>query len=216
MDNWGSFAPSGAFFGSVSEFNSKIRPELLRSLPTPSNVIVQSYSYYDYLVKVSGTNTIKVPLTGYDEHADFFAKSITVPEEDGLTSAALSSFYDYMQRDTSVEYFSIFNLYGGPGSAINTKDTNFAAYSDRDSLWVIQNYGYTGNSVNWINGLNDAITGAQPQTEFGAYLNYVDPSLSAYEAHQLYYGEELYARLLALKRSVDPKGVFWNPHAIGN
>jgi FAD/FMN-containing dehydrogenase len=81
---------------------------------------------------------------------------------------------------------------------------------------VIQNYGYTGNSVNWINGLNDAVTQAQPQTEFGAYLNYVDPSLSAAEAHRLYYGEELYARLLALKRSVDPQGVFWNPHAIGN
>jgi hypothetical protein len=215
LDGYGSFAPSGAFFGSVSEFNSKIRPEFLRGLPAPTNFIVQSYTWYDYLVKVSGKTTIKEPLTGYDEHDNFFAKSITVPERDGLTSTALGSLYDYIKRGTTVEYFSIINLYGGPGSAINTKDTDFAAYSDRDSLWVIQNYGMTASSINFINGLNDAVTKAQPQTEFGAYLNYVDPSLDAATAHKLYYGDALYSRLLALKRSIDPKSVFWNPHAIG-
>ncbi|KAF2272019.1 FAD-binding domain-containing protein [Westerdykella ornata] len=215
MDGYGSFAPSGAFFGSVSEFNTKIRPEFLRGLPTPTNVIVQSYSWYDYLVKVSGKNTIKVPLTGYDEHENFFAKSITVPESDGLTATSLNSLYDYIKRGTSVDYFIIINLYGGPGSAINSKDTNFAAYSDRHSLWVMQNYGFTANSITWINGLNDAVVKAQPQTQFGAYLNYVDPSLDAATAHKVYYGDAVYARLLALKKSIDPQSVFWNPQAIG-
>ncbi|PVH92943.1 carbohydrate-binding module family 18 [Periconia macrospinosa] len=215
MDGYGSFSPSGAFFGSVSEFNTKIRPEFIRGLSKPTNVIVQSYSWYDYLVKVSGASTIKVPLTGYNEHDNFFAKSITVPESDGFTSAALSSLYDYIKKGTSVDYFSIINLYGGPGSAINTKNTDFAAYNDRNSLWVVQNYGSTANSVNFINGLNDAVVKAQPQTNFGAYLNYVDPSLDAATAHKLYYGDQVYARLLSLKKKVDPKSVFWNPQAIG-
>ncbi|KAF2743413.1 Glucooligosaccharide oxidase [Sporormia fimetaria CBS 119925] len=215
MDKYGSFSPSGAFFGSVSEFNTKIRPEFLRTLPAATNVIVQSYSWYDYLVKVSGRQTIKVPLTGYDEHDNFFAKSLTVPESSGLTSTALGSMYDHIKRGTSADYFIIVNLYGGPGSAINSKTTDFAAYNDRDSLWVVQNYGSTANSIDFINGLNNAVTSAQPQTQFGAYLNYVDPSLDAATAHRVYYGDAVYARLLRLKQQIDPQSVFWNPHAIG-
>jgi hypothetical protein len=116
-------------------------------------------------------------------------------------------------------WFVITNLYGGPGSSINdpAKTTNFAAYVDRNSLWVLQLYGNKpGNaSVPFIQGLTDAIVDAQPETEFGAYLNYVDPSLSAEEAHKLYYGEELYERLLEVKEQVDPNNVFWNPQTIG-
>ncbi|CAI6235830.1 unnamed protein product [Periconia digitata] len=215
MDGYGSFSASGAFFGPVSEFTSKIQPEFIRGLKTPGNIVVKSYTWYDYLVKVSGTDTIKVPLTGYDDHDNFFAKSITVPESSGFTSAGLDSLFDYMKEGTSVDYYSIINLYGGPGSAINSKDTEFAAYNDRDSLWVVQNYGSTAGSIDFINGLNDAVVKAQPETHFGAYLNYVDPTLDAATAHELYYGDAVYGRLEALKSEVDPKGVFWNPQAIG-
>jgi hypothetical protein len=168
MDQSGAFVPSGAFFGTVDEFNSRIRPEFLRGLPTPATVVVQSYSWYDYLVKVGQMGTIKVPLTGYDEHQNFFAKSLTVPESDGLTDTAWNALYDQMKTANGFNYFIIISLYGGPGSAINSKTTDFAAYSDRDSLWVFQNYGYTANSMNFINGVNNAITTAQPQTRFGA------------------------------------------------
>ena len=215
MDGSGSFSPSGAFFGTVAEFNSKIKPEFIRGLPTPTNFIVTSLSWYDYLVKVSGQTTIKEPLTGYDQHDNFFAKSITVPESAGLTPAALGALYDYVKKGTSVSYFMIVNLYGGPGSAINSKTTDFAAYNDRDSLWVLQNYGSSASSIPFINGLNDAVIKAQPQTTFGAYLNYVDPSLDAATAHKLYYGDAVYARLLTLKKQIDPQSVFWNPQAIG-
>ncbi|KAF1965070.1 FAD-binding domain-containing protein [Bimuria novae-zelandiae CBS 107.79] len=217
LDNYGTFSLSGAFFGSVSEFNSKIKNEFLRNMPAPGEVTVQSYSWYDYLILVSGKDSIKEPLTGYDEHDTFFAKSLTVPESDGLSSAALDAFYTYSQTASSqnIEFYSIINLYGGPGSVINSKDTNFAAYNDRDSLWVFQNYGQGANTVDFMNGLNDAVVKAQPETRFGAYLNYVDPSYDAATAHELYYGEELYARLLTLKKQIDPQNVFWNPQSIG-
>lgn len=180
----------------------------------PTSSTVKSYSWYDYLVLVSGKTQIKEPLSGYDEHENFFAKSITVPESTGLTTTGLNAWFDYIKGATT-EYYTIVNLYGGPGSAINSKDTSFAAYSDRDSLWVFQNYGYTTSSTNFINGLNNAIITAQSQTNFGAYLNYVDPSYDAATAHKLYYGDALYAKLLTLKNKVDPKNVFWNPQAIG-
>jgi hypothetical protein len=200
----------------VDEFNSKIKPEFMRNLPTPGTVTVQSYNYYDYLVLVSGKTSIKEPLTGYDEHENFFAKSITVPEKDGgLSATALNAFFDHLQTAGSVNYYVIINLYGGPGSAINSKDTTFAAYADRDSLWVFQNYGNTAASSGFIEGINSAIINAQPKTTFGAYLNYVDPSYDAPTAHKVYYGDALYAKLLSLKKQVDPQGVFWNPQAIG-
>jgi len=216
LDGYGTYSLSGAYFGSVAEFNSKVRPELLRTLPAASNPIVQSMSWYDFLVKVSGESSIKTPVTGYDEHDNFFAKSITVPETDGLKSNTLNTLYDYLQSNNgAVEYFIIINLYGGPGSAINSKDTSFAAYNDRDSLWVLQNHGYTPSSVNFVNGINNAIINAQPQTKFAAYLNYVDPTYSAATAHKMYYGDAVYSRLLSIKQQLDPNKVFWHPQAIG-
>ncbi|KAF2268983.1 FAD-binding domain-containing protein [Lojkania enalia] len=215
------FTLSGTFFGSAAEFNQAIKPELLRGVPTPTVInTVRDMEWIPYLILFGGADDITEPETGYDEHDDFFAKSITVPESDGLSKAALDSFYDYISAgDAPSSYFVIVNLYGGPGSAIATKDTDFAAYRERDSLWVFQNYGERANAnpgiVPWINGMNDAVINAQPNTEFGAYLNYVDPSYSAQEAHRLYYGHELYARLLAFKKKYDPKNVFWNPQAIG-
>ena len=47
-----------------------------------------------------------------------------------------------------------------------------------------------------------------------AYPNYVDPSLSPEEAHELYYGTN-YPRLKALKAQYDPALLLWNPQAIG-
>ena len=217
MDNNGGFSPSGVFMGTLDEFNSKIKPEFLRNMAAGAGVNVKSYSWYDYLVLLSGKTSIKEPLTGYNEHDIFFAKSITVPEKDGLTSAALDAFWTYQQTANakSVSFYTIVNLYGGPGSAINSKDTNFAAYNDRDSLWVFQNYGQGANTVSFMNGLQDAVIKAQPQTSFGAYLNYVDPSYDAATAHKLYYGDAVYTRLAALKKKIDPDNVFWNPQSIG-
>ncbi|KAF2652414.1 Glucooligosaccharide oxidase [Lophiostoma macrostomum CBS 122681] len=215
-ENGSLYKIGGAFHGTIDDFKATVVPEFLRTLPTPNVINITSYSWIDYLKLVSDRNAIIEPLTGYDEHDDFFAKSITVPEKDGFTAAALGAKYDYITTGKVPSFFVITNLYGGPGSAINEKDTEFAAYRDRDSLWVLQLYGNKpGNtSLPFINGLTAAITGAQPQTEFGAYLNYVDPSLSADEAHKLYYGEELYGELQKVKEEVDPDEVFWNPQAV--
>jgi FAD/FMN-containing dehydrogenase len=216
MDNAGIFSLSGAYFGSVDEFNTRIKPELMRTLPS-AEADVQSMGWYDYLVKVGGKDTLKVPVSGSDEHEDFFAKSVTVPEADGLTRDAFNALFDHLKTAGETRWYIITNLYGGPGSAINKKDTEFAAYNDRDSLWVLQNWGYYDGqeSIDFVNGINSAIIDAQPQTHFGAYLNYVDPSYDAATAHELYYGEAVYSRLAALKKQVDPEQVFWNPQAIG-
>jgi FAD/FMN-containing dehydrogenase len=216
LDGSGTFQLTGTFIGPLAEYKSKIAPELLRSLPVPSSNTEEAMDWISSLIKLSGESSLSVPLSGYAAHDNFFAKSITVPEAASLTEAALQSYYTYIHSTASpASWYSIINLYGGPSSAINSKNTKFAAYSDRDSLWVFQHYGETAASVPYIQGLNDAIVKAQPQTKFGAYLNYVDPSLDAKTAHAQYYGDEVYERLENIKKVVDPGMTFWNPQAVG-
>lgn len=216
IDNYGTFNLQGSYFGSPDDFKAKVKPELLRTMPT-SQETLESMSWYDFLVKLSNDDKITVSTTDYAQHENFYANSLTVPEADGgLTSNALNALYDHLKTAGDEEYYLIINLYGGPGSAINSKDTDFAAYQDRDSLWVFQNWGSRGqDSIEFIQGVNSAIVNAQPQTQFRGYLNYVDSTFDAATAHQMYYGDALYGRLAAQKKVLDPGNVFWNPQAIG-
>jgi hypothetical protein len=83
----------GAFDGTPQELMSTFMPEFLRTLPTPSATVIESYDWIGYLKLVSDVDAIVEPLEGYDEHDDFFAKSITVPEEDGFTADTLGAKY---------------------------------------------------------------------------------------------------------------------------
>ena len=223
------FSVSGTYFGSITDFNNKIKPELLRTLPTPSSSSVQAVDWIKSLTLLAGNTPLTQPLdrTKYTLHDDFFAKSVVVPASSPLTSAALNSYFKYIISNgvnAPNPWFSIVNLYGGPDSQINVPSVSSSAYSDRNALWVIQHYGYTGNtnspfppaSTNFINGLSNSLTSAQPGTTFTGYLNYVDPSLSAAQAHTQYYDTATYAKLVSIKNVVDPGKVFWNPQAVGN
>jgi hypothetical protein len=214
LDSNNTYSFSGIYFGSVDEYNSALAPELLRTLP-PANGTVKSVSWYDFLLEVSHKETIKTTPGEYDLHANFFAKSIAVPETDPLTATALDALFDHLHTAGSIHWFIEIYLHGGPGSLINTKDTSFAAYTDRANLWVMQNYGFGDESVDFVNGINQAVYDAMPQTKFGAYLNYVDPTYDAQTAHEIYFGEEVYGRLERIKAEVDPGMVFWHPQAIG-
>jgi hypothetical protein len=215
---------SGVYLGSQATYQATVEKELLRTLPAPASSSVQTLSWLDSLLALSGESTLTEPVTGYSAHDNFFAKSVTVPQASPLTPAALTSYFDYMiQQGPSAptHWWSIVNLYGGPGSAINARDTTFSAYADRASLWVAQHYAYLplgqafpASGITWLDGLSTAMTGQMPGVAFGAYLNYVDPTLTADQAHQLYYGTDVYNRLKSIKTAVDPKNVFANPQSI--
>lgn len=77
-----------------------------------------------------------------------------------------------------------------------------------------------------MNSLVASLTIDLDPAEIHAYACYVDPSLSAAEAHMQYYGndkwdgstgpgEGRFDKLLRLKKEVDPEMVFWNPQVIG-
>ena len=226
-----TFYISGTYFGDLATFNDKIAPELLRGLPEPSWTNTHSLSWLDSLTALANYQPLQQPTTGYNVHDDFFAKSVVTPSAHPLTAAALNSYFQYIiqngvNNNSNGPWFSIMNLYGGPGSQINAVPSSSSAYSDRSALWVVQHYGRTENtnaafpntSVDFVDGLNNALTSlmAQDGVQFGAYQNYVDPSLTAEQAHQLYYGSDTYQRLVTIKQQVDPGRVFWNPQSVGN
>lgn len=92
-----------------------------------------------------------------------------------------------------------------------------SAYSNRGALWVVQHYASSSSSdiIPFVNGLNAAMEKEMPGTAFGAYPNYVDPGLSAQEAHGLCSSKDVYARLVRVKRLVDLGNVFANSQGMG-
>ncbi|KAL8786508.1 MAG: hypothetical protein Q9213_002735 [Squamulea squamosa] len=191
-------------------------------LPTPSSTTIKTLSWIESLADMWST-PLPQPLTGYNAHDNFYAKSIIVPEATPLTPSALLNYFTYISTAGSKFpplWFSELNLLGGPSSRINNPSTVAAnsAYSARNALWVVQHYTTTPSpadggeqrALDFVNGLNDALG-----MGFGGYPNYVDPELSAKEAHEKYFSTAVYERLLKIKRAVDPESVFWNPQAVG-
>ncbi|KAK0638554.1 hypothetical protein B0T16DRAFT_338471 [Cercophora newfieldiana] len=224
-DNAASFVVHGTYLGSIAAFNATIVPALLASVPfapDPKASSMQEVGWIASLTRLGGLSTLAVPLTGYDARDNFFAKSVTTSKP--FSEAALRRFFAFILdkgvgNDAPVGWFSIMDLYGGPGSALGTRNESFAAYRGYQDLWVVQNYGFVGvdrtfpkAGLDFMSGLNDALASETPG--HGAYLNYIDPSYPREEALRVYYGEKTHARLKALKEILDPGNVFSNPQSI--
>jgi FAD/FMN-containing dehydrogenase len=116
-------------------------------------------------------------------------------------------------------FYILIDLWGGADSQINTKDTGFASFPYRDTLWVAQHYAYVDETevfpaegITFLDGLNDAMTQALPSWHM--YQNYIDPTLSREEAQARYYTPEVLARLQQIKTAYDPDNVFANPQSV--
>jgi hypothetical protein len=225
-DTYGSLSVEGWCMDcNLNTFKEDVFPAMFSGFPT-SNPTFQSLGWIDALKAIGAPNPLAQPLgSAYNDHDTFYAKSLVVKNSEPLTTAAIKSFFSYVIVNQGAgPFFSIINLYGGPNSQINAPPPVSSAYSDRQALWVFQNYGYTANRLPpWdpaitqlVDGLNTAVTNAQPNGNFTAYLNYVDPDLSAGVAASEYYGGGTYDQLFGIKRVADPGSVFWNPQAIGN
>ncbi|KAL9114221.1 MAG: hypothetical protein Q9227_001643 [Pyrenula ochraceoflavens] len=222
------FSITGWYFGDLSHFQSEIQPAMLNGFPAPASADVSSKDWTDSLLFIEGGSPpgpLQEPTTGYNQHAVFYAKSLVAQNSNPLSEDAVRSYWTYVtgpgRSQPAGSWFSIINLYGGRDSKINSPPDNTAAYSDRDALWVFQNYAsapdvgtYSQSQTDFIAGLNTAITNVQTDGNFGAYLNYQDPLLTPQQASDLYYGADLAAKLATYKKELDPKCVFWNPQAI--
>ncbi|KAL0947269.1 hypothetical protein HGRIS_013391 [Hohenbuehelia grisea] len=100
---------TGVFYGTKSDFNNAINP-LLTKIPKPQGTSVVTYGWLDSLVQLGGQslNTSTTP----DGTDTFFAKSLMVPQEAPMTSAAIQSFFNYLgNQGTSSDTVSLTTLY---------------------------------------------------------------------------------------------------------
>ncbi|PFH63398.1 hypothetical protein XA68_12362 [Ophiocordyceps unilateralis] len=226
------FKLRGKFHGPLDEFNQRIAPEILRGFPNLAedsryvrqvNWLQSQALYHHGSDDISQLSQPHEP-GEYSTQENFYAKSLTVAGP--LTKDAITAYVTFAAtegakvKESSI-WYSIGNLYGGPDSQIDIYDSSWSSYGNRQSMWVFQNHGtvdleepFDTSLPDYLQGLNDATTRYVPPTQFGAYANYIDPGLSARDAHNLYYGD-LYPRLLRIKKSIDPNKTFSNPLAIG-
>ncbi|PQE16954.1 glucooligosaccharide oxidase protein [Rutstroemia sp. NJR-2017a BBW] len=210
-DNYGSFSLSGWCVScNIDTFKSTTFQKILAAFPAAQSTSVKSLGWTDALVDVNNGGALAEPLTGYNAHDTFYAKSVVTKNAQPLTNAQLTSFFSFLinkGRNAPGDWYSIIDLYGGAGSQVNVPSADASAYSDRDAHWVIQNYAFTSSPpfpstlLTYLDSLNSALTSTS--TTFSTYLNYVDPSLSAVSAAVSGYGSTTYNKLLSLKQTYD-------------
>jgi FAD/FMN-containing dehydrogenase len=211
----------GTFMGTLAEFTSRIEPEMLRSLPEPTNRSVVSHDWPSSLAALSPGGTLEsTPM-----YHSFFANSVTV-DSPGMNEAALRSYLAYMLEGPAppVRYASSMDLWGGADSQISLpgKGASFAAFPHRNVFWAIHNIAqmedganvpFPDEGITYLNGLRDAITRSL-DVGSAAYQNLLDTTLTREEGHELYYGDAVLERLQAIKAVYDPGNVFANPQSI--
>lgn len=103
----------------LDHFNNTVFPAILGSFP----VTTQAVTPQDWIIALQALADpapLAEPLYGYDKHDTFYAKSVVAHEEKPLTPASIRSFWQFMiDNQGKGPFFSIINLYGAPGSAIN-------------------------------------------------------------------------------------------------
>ncbi|KAB5595882.1 Cannabidiolic acid synthase [Ceratobasidium theobromae] len=206
------FELSGNFYGSQGDFNTSIQP-LLNSIPQ-AKLTSQEFTWIEALADTAGSLSTSSP-----EPADnFYAKSLMV--QDFVSNASIASWVDYMyaQGTTNgleVTWFVEVDVYGGE---IARASSNVTSYFNRDAFLGFQLYAsakkvtgpFPSSGLTLVNGMYDALK-IDPEA---AYPNYIDPTLSPDQWQNQYYGSN-YARLVEIKKAVDPQNVFRFPQSVG-
>jgi hypothetical protein len=146
----------------------------------------------------------------------FYSKSLAFTPETVMTDEAVDQMFEWLDvaDKGTLAWAVIFDLAGG---AINDIATDATAFSQRDTLYYLQSYAVdlgrhiSNTTLNFVTGINDAITRAMPGVKFGAYAGYVDPLMP--NGQQEYWQSNL-PRLEQVKRAVDPDDVFHNPQSV--
>jgi FAD/FMN-containing dehydrogenase len=154
---------------------------------------------------LAACHTVGAASGGTLERASFNAKSDYVTHP--LSAAGRATLVHAVERRAGQPGSGaiLFDAYGG---AINRVAPSATAFVHRNPLFCIQYLTYNGGS-SWLGQTHGAM---RRYVSGMAYQNYIDASLSGWQ--HAYYGQN-YARLLAIRRSVDPDHHFNFPQAIG-
>ncbi|MBV9799825.1 MAG: FAD-binding oxidoreductase [Solirubrobacterales bacterium] len=201
---------TGQYFGPASDLGRLLAP--LRRVPGAS-VFSGNQAYVPLQLRWAGCLTIgltachtagtrnggTLPREYFDAGSDYVTKQ--------FSSAARQTLIRLIQQRARQPGSGaiLFDSYGG---AINRVSPSATAFVHRNTLACIQYLTYNGGS-GWLNSARGAM---RPYVSGQCYQNYIQYGLAKWQ--NACYGAN-YKRLLALRRSVDPKHVFTFPQAIG-
>lgn len=231
IDTTQNFILEGVYWGGRKDFDRDIAP-LIKTFPKDVRKFVLETNYMNALRETADEENFDVQLpNNVLPPTTFYTKSLVAPER--LTSKTIANFVNFLSSPDSnipsatspgapVVWYVIIDLYGGRHSRISQLPRSSASYDGRDTLFTFQFFSgpwtfappYPDAGYEFMDRMVASITDVQPQTKFRAYINYVDDRYTAKEAHELYYGVQ-YPRLAKIKRKWDPRGIFWNPYAVG-
>ncbi|ORY83557.1 glucooligosaccharide oxidase [Leucosporidium creatinivorum] len=217
----GSIQFYGAMYSDRQTYDAEIK-KLLDQVPGGYDESVQELSWIDSLSAVGGDLDTS---NAADSRDSFFAKSLMSPEDTPITEEAITAFFQYLaDTDTDTNWFVEVDLYGGNGSAINSVSLDDNSFGRRNSLLVWQLYAssstygnpYPEFGVTYVQAMYGALVSPMLDswnTTYGAYINYVDPTLTDDQVKDLYWGTQ-YDRLSTLRTKYDPQQVFKNAQSI--
>ncbi|KAJ7115543.1 glucooligosaccharide oxidase [Mycena crocata] len=208
-----SFGLTGAWHGDPSLLNGTVAP-FLAVMPPINTVKFTPGNWIESVEVFGGTlNTSTAP----DYTDTFYAKSLMTPEASPMSLEARTSFMSSLAYEgfaSNTSWFFQVELHGGANSQINAIPADATAYAHRSSMFTIQFYASSFNNeppypdfgFTFLDDLVNGITSNSPEDwDYGAYPNYIEDKLVDYK--ERYYGSH-YPRLLALKKELDPTGVF--------
>ncbi|KAJ7718604.1 glucooligosaccharide oxidase [Mycena maculata] len=215
-----SFGLTGAWHGDPGLLNGTVAP-FLAAMPPLHSVTLTPGNWIESVSALGGGNLNTSLAPDYTD--TFYAKSLMTPEASPMSLAARTSFMNdvaYAGFTTNTSWFFQVELYGGANSKINAVPVDETAFVHRNSMFTIQFYASSFNNAppypefgfTFLDDLVDGIIANSPKDwDYGAYTNYMEDKLVDYK--QLYYASH-YPRLLALKKTLDPRGVFDFPVGI--
>ncbi|KAK4700590.1 hypothetical protein P7C70_g5653, partial [Phenoliferia sp. Uapishka_3] len=215
---------NGAYYGTEAEFHS-VFDGFVASMPTGYGTAINSMSWIDGIAKGAGSQGLNSTSPEASDRDDFYAKSLMTPTSTFISEAAIHDFFNYVfTTSTSTSWFIEIALYGGAGSAINAVSLDDNSFAHRDKLLTFQMYASSPTSAppfpdegfTFLQGAYDSIVNPMSSVwgdDWGAYVNYVDPLLSADDVKTLYWRNQ-YTRLASLRGKYDSAATFLNPQSI--
>ena len=191
---------AGQYFGPESDLASLLQP--LTAVGTPIRVVTHTLSYLDAVRHWAGCRDAA---SCTEARSAFAAKSDYVAAP--LAAAAIATLVDAVAARQGQGRGAIY--FDASGGAINRVPKAATAFVHRDALFSIQYTSGSDNaSLSWLANLYAQL---RPHVSGFAYQNYIDPHLRTWQ--HAYYGANL-PRLEAVKRKVDPHGLFRFPQSI--
>jgi hypothetical protein len=208
----------GQYFGSVAQLRALVRP---LSRVAGAQLSTGSSSYFALQKRWAGCSdestaachTEGTAPGGELPRARFAAKSDYVAQPlSGAGRTAMLGAVEARQRQGGGSGSLLLDSYGG---AINRVAADATAFVHRNVMFGIQELAYFGSggqnqALGWLQSTHAAL---RPYTTGAGYQNYIDPTLSNWQS--AYYGAN-YDRLVEVKRTYDPDGVFRFAQAIGS